>query len=294
MEQLIRTEGLAKRYDGFALEDITLSVPAGTVVGLIGSNGAGKTTTLKAILGMIAPDGGTVELLGCDPHTASSALVALKQRVGVVLDACPFPISMKVRDVGTLGRAAYPRWDAAIFEQLCDQFKLAPKKLVRKLSRGMGMKLSLAFALAHRPELLVLDEATAGLDPLARDEVLDLLRHFMEQDGHAVLMSSHITTDLEKIADQVTCIDEGRLIFSMPKDAICDQAGIARCRTADVEALRDQGSFGLNGLRVLHRGMGIDVLVPDRFAFAQAFPAIPVDRASIEDYMTLTLKGAAL
>ena len=158
----------------------------------------------------------------------------------------------------------------------------------------MGMKLSLAFALAHRPDLLVLDEATAGLDPLARDEVLDLLRGFMEEEGHAILMSTHITTDLEKIADEVVCIDEGRLAFSAPKDAICDDAGIARCRTADLERLASSGAFAAGSLRALPRGMAVDVLVPDRFACARALPDVAVDRASIEDYMTIMLKGEAL
>lgn len=294
MEHLIRTEGLAKRYDGFALKGITLSVPAGTVVGLIGSNGAGKTTTIKAILGMVPPDEGTVELLGCNPHDASSTLAALKQRVGVVLDACAFPVAMRVRDVGDLGKAAYRCWNASEFGRLCERFGLTPKKPVKGLSRGMGMKLSLAFALAHRPELLVLDEATAGLDPLARDEVLDLLRSFMEDESHAILMSTHITTDLEKIADQVTCIDEGRLMFSMPKDAICDQAGIARCRTADLDRLASSEAFTTGSLRALPRGMAVDVLVPDRFACTRALPDIAVDRASIEDYMTIMLKGETL
>ncbi len=297
MEQLIRAKGLAKRYDGFALEGIDLEVPAGSVVGLIGSNGAGKTTTLKAILGMTAPDAGTVELLGCDPRTSGAQLIAVKQRIGVVLDACAFPVTMRVRDVGTLGRAAYPRWDQDCFEQLCERFELAPKKAVKGLSRGMGMKLTLAFALAHRPDLLVLDEATAGLDPLAREEVLDLLRRFMEEPGHAVLMSTHITTDLEKIADEVACIDEGRLVFRAPKDAICDEAGIARCRTADLQRIEElvaSGALAEGRLRALRRGLATDVLVPDRFAFARALPDVPVDRASIEDYMTLALKGEAL
>ena len=294
MERLIRAEGLAKRYNGFALEGLSLTVPAGTVVGLIGSNGSGKTTTLKAILGMTALDAGTVELLGCDPHAPGADLVAIKRRIGVVLDTCAFPVTMRVRDVGDLGKAAYRCWDPTEFERLCERFGLTPKKPVKGLSRGMGMKLSLAFALAHRPDLLVLDEATAGLDPLARDEVLDLLRGFMEEEGHAILMSTHITTDLEKIADEVVCIDEGRLAFSAPKDAICDDAGIARCRTADLERLASSGAFAAGSLRALPRGMAVDVLVPDRFACARALPDVAVDRASIEDYMTIMLKGEAL
>ncbi len=291
MEDMIRVQGLAKRYDDFALEDVTFSVPAGTVVGLVGSNGAGKTTILKTILGLATPDAGSVRLLGCDPnaHEPGNGVDKVKARVGVVLDTCAFPMVSRVADVGTLGRAAYSLWDESRFEALCDEFDLGQKKAVKDLSRGMGMKLTLAFALSHDPELLILDEATAGLDPMARDEVLDILRRFMEDESHAILFSSHITSDLEKIADEVICIEAGRMIFDMPKDAICDEAGIAHCRAADVERLA--GSEFADGFYALHRAMSTDLLVPHRFDFARAFPDIPVDRISIEDYMALMLKG---
>ena len=197
MEDMIRIQGLAKHYDGFTLENIGFSVPAGSVVGLIGSNGAGKTTTLKIILGLTTADGGDVRLLGCDPRD-SKDIDKIKARVGIVLDTCAFPDVSKVADVGTLGRAAYATWDDGRFKSLCDEFGLEPRKTVKDLSRGMGMKLTLAFALSHDPELLVLDEATAGLDPMARDEVLDILRSFIEDENHAMLVSTHITSDLER------------------------------------------------------------------------------------------------
>lgn len=289
MENLIQTEGLAKRYDGFALQDIALAVPVGTVVGLIGSNGAGKTTTLKMVLGMLEPDGGTVRLLGRDP--SGKDIDALKQQVGVVLDTCSFPETMTVGDAGALGRIAYNSWDRRRFADLCTAFGLEQGKGTKALSRGMGMKLSLAFALAHHPRLLVLDEATAGLDPLARDEVLDLLRQYMEGGDRGILISTHITSDLEKIADEVVCIDDGRLVFDLPKDAICDAAGVARCRTADLEAIAASGFMAPEDMLTLAHPYGTDLLVPDRFAFARAFPAIALDRASIEDYMALSLKG---
>lgn len=292
MEDMIRIQGLAKHYDGFTLENIGFSVPAGSVVGLIGSNGAGKTTMLKIILGLTAAGGGDVRLLGCDPRD-SKGIDKIKARVGIVLDTCAFPDVSKVADVGTLGHAAYATWDDGRFKSLCDEFGLELRKTVKDLSRGMGMKLTLAFALSHDPELLVLDEATAGLDPMARDEVLDILRRFMEDENHAILISTHITSDLEKIADEVVCIENGRMVFDLPKDAICDEAGIAHCRAADLELLAD-GELVVQGLPMLRRGMGTDVLVPDRFAFARDYPGIPVDRATIEDYMTLALKGEPL
>ncbi|MFR7493640.1 MAG: ABC transporter ATP-binding protein [Adlercreutzia sp.] len=217
MTYLLEIDNLGKRHDDFELSGVSLAVEPGCVVGFIGSNGAGKTTTIKAALGIIAADGGAVRLFGQPIACAASWTPSM--RIGVVLDTCAFPDTCRVGDVGAIGRAAYREWDAAQFAALCDRFNLAPKKKVSELSRGMGMKLTLAFALAHHPELLVLDEATAGLDPIARDEVLDLLRDFMAEGDRGILMSTHITSDLEKIADEVVCVDAGRIVFTAPKDA---------------------------------------------------------------------------
>ena len=291
MDYLLETENLGKRYDGFALADVNLAVESGHVVGLIGSNGAGKTTTLKAALGLISADEGAVRLFGQPIEPSSAALDALKARIGIVLDTCAFPGTCRVTDAGSIGRAAYPTWDDTRFRELLGTFQLPLEKKVSELSRGMGMKLTLAFALSHHPDLLVLDEATAGLDPLARDEVLSILRDFMDTGERGILMSTHITSDLEKIADEVVCIDNGAVVFAAPKDTITDEAGVAHCRAAEVDAVLAAGLFAPGSLRVMRRDFGTDVLVPDRFAFARAFPDIPVDAASIEDYMALTLKG---
>lgn len=294
MDALIQANGLWKRYDDFHLKGIDIRVEAGTVVGLIGSNGAGKTTTIKMLLGILRPDEGDVRVLGCPVGSGSAPEGELKQRIGVVLDTCAFPDTSKVKDVATLGRFAYRNWDAHRFSALCERFELAPKKNVKELSRGMGMKLMLAFALSHDPKLLILDEATAGLDPMARDEVLDILREFMSVEGHAILLSTHITSDLEKIADEIVCIDGGELVFDVPKDEICDVAGVAHCRERDLELIGKSAWTDDRRVRKLKSGMSYDVLVPDRFAFAKAFPDIALDSASIDDYMTLTLKGEQL
>lgn len=294
MDALIQANGLGKHYDDFRLKGIDIRVEAGTVVGLIGSNGAGKTTTIKMLLGILRPDEGDVRVLGCPVGSGSAPEGELKQRIGVVLDTCAFPDTSKVKDVATLGRFAYRNWDAHRFSALCERFELAPKKNVKELSRGMGMKLMLAFALSHDPKLLILDEATAGLDPMARDEVLDILREFMSVEGHAILLSTHITSDLEKIADEIVCIDGGELVFDVPKDEICDVAGIAHCRERDLELIGKSAWTDDRRVRKLKSGMSYDVLVPDRFAFAKAFPDIALDSASIDDYMTLTLKGEQL
>lgn len=290
MSALIEAQGLTKHYDGFSLEGVSLVVGEGEVVGFVGQNGAGKSTTIKALLGLIKVDGGSASVLGIPSAELSRASgAAVKERVGVVFDAVSLPGHLRVSDVGRIYRSAYASWDAHAFDRLTHELGIDPKKAVKDLSRGMGMKLSLACALAHNPQVLILDEATAGLDPMARDEALDRLRDFVAEPGRAILVSSHITSDLERIADRIVCIDAGRVVFDLPKDAITDEAGVARCRTADLERVAASGV--VPRLRYLRHDYGVDVLVPDRFAFAESFPDIPCDRMTIDDYMALTLKG---
>ena len=289
---LVSARGLTKHYEGFSLEGVDLDVREGEIVGFVGKNGAGKSTTIKALLGLIATDGGTSSVLGTPSELLSRPAGAhAKERVGVVFDTVSLPGHLRVRDVGTIYAHAYDRWDAHRFSRLTDTFDLPVEKCVKDLSRGMGMKLSLACALSHDAHVLILDEATAGLDPMARDEVLDRLRDFVAEPGRAVLMSSHITSDLERIADRVVCIDDGRIVFDLPKDAITDEMGVARCRVADFERVAASGMVPESELRYRKHDYGIDVLVPDRFAFAEMFPDIPCDHMTIDDYMSLTLKG---
>lgn len=296
---LIEADGVTKRYDGFTLNAVSLTVEPGQVVGFIGQNGAGKSTTIKALLGLIGIDGGEARVLGVPARDLRGAFSSVKEDIGVVFDTVSMPPHLKIGEVEKLMAAAYATWDASAFDRYLDLFGLDRSKEVKGLSRGMGMKLSLACALSHDPRVLILDEATAGLDPMAREEVLDLLREFVavEDDAgnpcHGILMSSHITSDLERIADEVVCIDEGRVVFALAKDEICDAMGIARCRAADVDALASSVLAG-SGLRALRNEYGVDVLVPDRFAFASAFPQIPCDRMTIDDYMMLMLKGEVL
>ena len=289
---LIEARGLTKHYRGFSLEGVDLTVHENEVVGFVGQNGAGKSTTIKALLGLFPTDGGTSRVLGAPSEKLSRPAGAVtKEQVGVVFDAISLPEHLKVADVGRIYARAYATWDARRFAQLVNELGLDPGKSVKELSRGMGMKLSLACAFSHDARLLILDEATAGLDPMARDEVLDRLRDFVAEPGHAILMSSHITSDLERIADRIVCIDNGRIVFDLPKDVITDEMGIARCRVADFEKIANSGIIPDAELRYLRHDYGIDVLVPDRFAFAENFPEIPCDRMAIDDYLTLTLKG---
>lgn len=290
MTHLIEATGLTKHYEGFSLDGVDLTVDDGEVVGFVGKNGAGKSTTIKALLGLIGVDAGEARLLG-QVSTGGGLAPEVRERIGVVFDTVSVPPHLKVGDVGLLYGRAFRTWEGHAFARRLKDFGLDAGKQVKELSRGMGMKLSLACALSHGSSLLILDEATAGLDPMAREEVLDMLRDFVAAPGRAILMSSHITSDLERIADRVVCIDEGRIVFDLAKDAITDEMGVARCRVADFERIASSGFVPESELRYQRHEYGIDVLVPDRYDFARRFPDVPCDRMTIDDYMTLMLKG---
>lgn len=277
--------------DNFALRNVDLAVAPGEIVGFVGANGAGKTTTIRAALGLIKLDAGELRLFGepFGPNAPDGTQHRVRSRIGVVFDTCPYPAEFTIAQVERCLAPAFPAWDKEQFWRLAEQFSLSRKAKVKELSRGMGMKLQLAVALSHKADLLVLDEATAGLDPIARDGVLAALREFAEQEGHGVLLSSHITSDLDRIADRVVGIDDGRIIFNMPREEITDMAGIAHCTAEQARAILEC----VEEARIERREFSCDVLVPNRFEFAEAFPEIPCDHASIEDYLRFTLKGIA-
>ena len=210
MEYAMELRDLRKEYKEFTLDNISLSLPMGCIMGFIGENGAGKSTTIKAMLGLIRPDGGSIRLLGQDP--ASSR--AVMEQVGVVLDAGFFPPEMNPKQLGkALGRI-YKGWQPAAYDDYLRRFEIAPGKKIKAFSRGMVMKLSLAVALSHGAKLLVLDEATSGLDPIIRDDILDILYDFIQDEEHSVFLSSHITGDLEKIADYLAFIHQGKVLMA--------------------------------------------------------------------------------
>ena len=272
MQNLLELKGVSRRVsDRFSLRDVTLAVDPGQIVGFVGANGAGKTTTIRAALGLIKLDAGEVHLLGqrCDANAPDETQRHLRSRVGLVLDTCPFPSTLKVGQI--------------------DRFGLDPKTKVKDLSRGMGMKLQLACALSHHAKLLVLDEATAGLDPMAREELLDELLAFVSDGQRSVLLSSHITSDLDRAADRVICIDNGSIVFDLPREDITDRAGIAHCTQAQASELM----ACVEGAHAARHAYSVDVLVPNRREALEAFPEIPCDRATIDDYLRLMLKGAS-
>ena len=292
MQNLLELKGASRRVsDRFSLRDVTLTVEPGQIVGLVGANGAGKTTTIRAALGLIKLDTGKVHLFGqhCDADAPDEQRRRTRSRIGLVLDTCPFPSTLKVAEVEALVSPAYPTWSHETFAGLIDRLGLEAKAKAKDLSRGMGMKLQLACALSHKAELLVLDEATAGLDPMAREELLDELLSFVADGQRSILFSSHITSDLERAADRVVCIDHGAIVFDLPREDITDRAGIAHCTQAQAAELM----ACVEGARATRHAYSVDVLVPNRREALEAFPEIPCDRISIDDYLRLTLKGAS-
>lgn len=296
-EPVLKVENLKKHYGEFCLTIPFFELDGSMIQGIIGPNGSGKTTLFKCILGLVTPDSGTIDLFGRPVDRDDPDLRLLKERIGTVFDVVSFPQGVCIKDLTLLG-SAYSQWDSPYFLELLKQLDVDPRKTVKDLSRGMGMKLSLAFALAHDPQLLLLDEATAGLDPLARDEIYEHLRDFVAQptkDGRdrSIILATHITEDLAAIADSILCLDEGQIVFDVAKDDIVNYAGIARCRSVDLEVIRTSKHV-LRPLRVLERQRECDILVPNRFEFSEQFPHIVCEPITIDEYMKFYLKGASL
>ena len=268
----IECHDLTKAYRGFTLDHLTFSLPAGCILGLVGENGAGKSTTLKLLMNAISRDEGQVSLLGVDNQ--SPEFLQTKQDIGVVLDEACLPEVITPRETGKLMALTYTRWDQGLYEQYLARFALPKDKKFKELSRGMKMKLAIAAALSHGAKLLLLDEATSGLDPMVRDEVLDVFNDFTRQADHTVVLSSHIVSDLEKICDYVAFLEKGRLVLCEEKDVLLDRYGILKCGREDLNRV---DPAALHGVRLGQ--YGAEALVErDR-----APRDMVVDRATLED-----------
>ena len=218
----LELRNLTKAYPGFRLEGLNLTLPTGCILGLIGENGAGKSTTIKLILHMLRKDSGTVTVFGKDNALAM-------EDIGVVMDEVGLPECLTVRQIGKVMKLTFRNWDEAAFEGLVGRFRLPDGKAFKDFSRGMKMKTGIAVALSHSAKLLILDEATSGLDPVVRDEVLELLSEFTRQEDHSILISSHIVSDLEKLCDYVAFLHKGKLMLWEEKDVLLSEYGIVHC-----------------------------------------------------------------
>ena len=271
-----------KSFGDFAIRDLNLTVPSGTICGLVGENGAGKSTTIRLLMGALRPDSGTASVLGADVF--SPEFREMKEDIGVVLDEAYFPESLNAVQVGKIMAATYRRWDQELYDGYLKRFDLPASKQFKDFSRGMRMKLAIAVALSHQPKLLVLDEATAGLDPIVRDEVLDIFNEFTREEDHSILISSHILSDLEKLCDYIAFIHKGDLLFCEEKDRLLEEYGILTDSSEQVDCLRPEAivareASGYGGVRALIKRD----LAPAGFQ---------LEKPSVEDIVLFLVKGA--
>ena len=276
----LEIKGLTKTYKGFSLEDLNLTLPCGCILGLIGENGAGKSTTIKLILDMIRRDAGSITLFG----TSNTDLTPLqKEDMGVVLDEVGLPECLTVPQVGRVMARIYQNWDAEEYAALTARFGLPDDKRFKDFSRGMKMKTGIAVALSHHSRLLLLDEATSGLDPVARDEVVEMLGEFTRDEGHAILISSHIVSDLEKLCDYVAFLHKGRLMLCEEKDVLLEQYGLVHCTAEQLAAIPADAVKHKKG-----NPYGVEAMVL-RGAVPKEIPVSPI---SIEELFVFMAKEA--
>lgn len=274
----IEVSHIYKSYEQFQLNDVSFTVPTGCVVGFIGENGAGKTTTIKSILNCIHLDQGEIQLFGKPFGNAS------KEDIGVVFDQNFFYEGITAKDIDLILKNTYKNWDSKLFYQYCKDWELPENQPMKKLSKGMKMKVSIASALAHHPKLLILDEATSGLDPISRNDILDIFLEFIQDENHSIFFSSHITSDLEKIADRIIFIHKGKILFEKDKDEIRDNFGVLK--TDNQEVLK-----AAHLIRRMKNSFGSEYLIDNRQDIRQAYPEVICDAISIDDIMVFYVKG---
>lgn len=267
-------------FGDFAISDLSFRLPTGCILGLVGENGAGKSTTLRLIMNTQRRDSGSITVLGVD-NTAPE-FRQVKEDIGVVLDEAYFPEVLSVRELKTVLKNTYQNWEPETFQDYLDRFELPERKAFKHFSRGMKMKLAIAAALSHRPKLLLLDEATAGLDPIVRDEILEVFAEFTRVEDHSILICSHIVSDLEKLCDYVAFLHRGQLRFWEEKDGLIESYGLWSCTPAQLAELDPAAVAGREdspyGVRALLRRE----LVPE---------GLELERPSLEDIILLQVKG---
>ena len=282
MENILEVRNLTKQYADFTLDHVTFSIPKGTIMGLIGENGAGKSTTINAILDLIHKDDGTVTFWGQELSSAKQ----LKEDIGVVFDGINFYETLTAAKVGKISQTAYKQWNDRLYREYLNRFQLPADKEIKTFSKGMKMKLCIAVALSHKPKLLILDEATSGLDPVMRDDILDVFLEFVQDEEHSILISSHITTDLEKVADSITFIHQGKVLFCKAKDELLYQYGIIRCGAAAFDEIEKSEILAYR-----KEDYQRNVLVADKEKARRRYKNVVVDDVSIDDILLLYVKG---
>lgn len=279
----IEIHNLTKQYENFKLNNISFNVPQGSIVGFVGENGAGKTTTIKLILNLIKKDKGNIKIFGINN---SENEIDLKQQIGIVFDESYFPDNLKVNEVSYIMKNIYNEWDNNTFNRYVDKFELPKNKIIKDYSRGMKMKMSIAVALSHNAKLLILDEATSGLDPIVRDEILEVFLDFIQNEEHSILISSHIISDLEKIADYIVFIHKGEIIFNQSKDELIYNYGIIKCNIEDFNLI-DKKDI----IRYKKNEFGYEILIKNKDELEKKYNHFVMDRVTIENIMLFYIKG---
>lgn len=283
MENILEIKNLCKKYKDFELKNINIELPKGMIMGLIGENGAGKTTTIRAILNLLNDTSGEIKIFGLDNEEYEKQI---KEDIGVVLDDSFFSENMNPKDINKIMRNIYKNWDESVYIKYLDNFKLQSNQNIKEYSSGMKMKLKLAVALSHKAKLLILDEPTSGLDPIARNEILDVFQEFIQDENNSILVSSHITSDLEHIADYITFISDGNIIFCKSKDELLDNYGIVKCSEEQFKEI-DQKDY-INYKKSKYE---YELLIEDRMEFKRKYNIQIIDKPSIENIMLIYIKG---
>ena len=285
MENILELQQVSKTFSksNFALENVTFSLPYGSIMGFVGENGAGKTTTIGCILNTIAKDSGMVKLFGKEMTDADTDM---REKIGVVYDGDNFPAYWTAAQLAKVMSGFYKQWDNLLFQKFLKEYKLPANQKIKQYSRGMTMKLAIAVALSHHPQLLILDEATGGLDPVVRDEMLDTFLDFVQEEDHSILLSSHITSDLEKVADYITFIHNGKLIMTVSKNDLVYNYAVMRCKENQFLAL-DPADI----IVYRKRDFQIDVLVSNGKDAQKKYKGIVIDHVSVDEIMLLLVKG---
>lgn len=282
-DNALEVKNLTKDYGDFVLDRLSFTIPRGVIMGLIGENGAGKSTTINCILNEITKTGGEIIIFGKDNISEE---VFIKNKIGIIFDENHFPDVLTPIELGKCMTGVYSNWQNREYQNYLTQFELPCKKKIKDFSRGMKVKLAFAVALSHNAELLILDEATSGLDPVVRDDILDILIGFVQDENHSVLFSTHITSDLEKVADYITFIHKGKLIFSHPKDELTDNYGVVICGAA-VFASMDKSEI----IAFRKQDFQYKVLVRNRRKAERSYPKAIVEPVNFDDIMLFYIKG---
>lgn len=279
----LKLTNITKKYDDFILDNVSFNVPKGNIVGLIGENGAGKSTTLNSILDIIERDSGNVFILDSEKNKISNAT---REKIGVVFDGNNFPEDLTPQKLNNVLKAIYSNWEEQKFYELLEKFSLPKNKKIKMFSKGMKMKLSISVALSHKAQLLILDEATSGLDPVVRDDILDILLDFVQEENNSILMSSHITSDLEKIADYIIFIHKGKVIFEETKDNLIYNYGIMKCKLKEFNDIEKKDI-----IRYRKMDYGYEILIKNKKELEKKYPNVIMDNIKIEDIMLMYVKG---